>query len=224
MKTNPRYCLVCKAELPPDGRANKRYCNHACRQRATDRRKKGLPIADGGIYAAELQTLRNQNQHYRTRTARLEHLIHRMRHIHRKRQSIVDNATRRIASATAAAEEAERQRAETVAAYAAKLSATQRKLEQAEEENLLLTHRIRQLHTLEEERGEGVHYIRNLQNTHRPGTNPRVSTLMQQRVFLTDYLYFAQWYFRKKDRSFWDASDTNRLKRLNTIRAARTKK
>lgn len=177
--------------------------------------KKGLPGSDLPATPEELAALTQRLHAAETENRKLRKLTGRLRQLNRKHTTVSGNASVKIATA-------QKRQAETETAMAQQISVLSGKLTEAETANEKLAAQIFSLRNIKAE-------AENLATQLKARTNAAEKLLAENRqlkngngntnpaTVLADLRYFADWYFRHKNKEHWDSIDYQRLERMNAL-------
>lgn len=218
-------CPVCTLPIPATRRKTSTYCSMKCRDRAAQRRKRNQPIADIPVNAEAATETANRLIAAERKVEKLTRLVQRQRQINRKHVDTFRNASERIATARQRQAEAEADKTAALAHANDLLRHIETQRNDFRNQCQQLTEQLADYRELKLEVAQVNQYvqerIKELQQT--------AQMISQQSRQLTasqypDYLFFAQHYFRTKDRSFWTEADTSRLKRYKEATSPTSKK
>lgn len=213
-------CPVCAQPIPQQRRKASTYCSDTCRQRAAKRRKRNQPIADVPVTAEAATETAQRLQIAERKVAKLEKLVKRQRQISRKQVDTFRNAADRIATARKRQAEAEADKAAALAHANDLLLHIEQQRNDFRNQCEKLQEQMADYQDLKME----VAQVNSFVQTKMKELEAAAATLALQSRELTasqypDYLFFAQHYFRTKDRSFWTQADTSRLKRYQAAQS-----
>lgn len=208
----PSSCTVCGTPIVQGAHRPKLYCSKRCNDRARWRRNANLPIADLPVTPKEAAELIEKCRKLEHENQKLRKLVNRQRQIHRKYADLAKNARTRIEEAINRQIRAEESEAAAIAFTSEIAFEHERRATSALHKCKQLEKQLDDYQELKLETAQNNNWMN--QKIRQLETEAQQHRRKLSISEFTDYVFFGNYYFRTKNRSFWTQADTSRMNRF----------